>query len=255
MAAAARAGAGRRRREADQFSSYYGKPIIKQPCGRSSTSPATCSLGGLAGATSMLARRAAELTRRPRLARRCKLVRRRARLGVSLVALVHDLGRPARFINMLRMFKPTSPMSVGVWLLGVYAPAAQRRGCSASCSGRELGRTAAPLTRRHGGAALLGAGVASYTAALIANTARPAWHEGHREMPFVFVGSAASAGAGSALLGSPIAQNAPARAPRGDRRDRRAARACRLLERRIGIVAENYARRHGRQADCARPRR
>jgi hypothetical protein len=41
---------------------------------------------------------------------------------VSLLALVHDLGRPARFINMLRVFKPTSPMSVGTWILSAYAP-------------------------------------------------------------------------------------------------------------------------------------
>ena len=45
-------------------------------------------------------------------------------ISLSLVALVHDLGRPARFLNMLRVFKPTSPMSVGVWILSAYAPAA-----------------------------------------------------------------------------------------------------------------------------------
>ena len=43
---------------------------------------------------------------------------------------------------------------------------------------------------------LLGPAVASYTGVLIADTAVPAWHDAHRELPFLFVGSAASAAAG-----------------------------------------------------------
>jgi hypothetical protein len=38
-----------------------------------------------------------------------------AAITLSLAALVHDLGRPARFVNMLRVFKVTSPMSVSTW--------------------------------------------------------------------------------------------------------------------------------------------
>ena len=89
------------------------------------------------------------------------------------------------------------------------------------------------------GAAVLGPAVASYTAALVANTATPAWHEGHREMPFVFVGSAASAAAGLGLLGAPLAQNGPAvrLATIGAVGE---LTAVKLLERRVGIVAETY---------------
>jgi formate-dependent nitrite reductase membrane component NrfD len=43
-------------------------------------------------------------------------------ISLSMVALVHDLGRPARFINMLRVLKVTSPMSVGTWILSAYTP-------------------------------------------------------------------------------------------------------------------------------------
>jgi hypothetical protein len=131
-------------------------------------------------------------------------------------------------------------MSVGVWILVGYAPAASAAALGELLAGGELGRRLRPLTNAGtAGAALLGPGVASYTAALIANTATPAWHEGHREMPFVFVGSAASAAAGLGLLGSPLAQNAPAvrLAAIGATAEMASVR---LLERRIGIVAENY---------------
>jgi hypothetical protein len=76
---------------------------------------------------------------------------------------------------------------------------------------------------------------------LIANTATPAWHEGHREMPFVFVGSAASAAAGLGLLGAPLGENTPARrlAVIGALAE---LGAVRLLQRRVGVVAETYKR-------------
>jgi Polysulphide reductase, NrfD len=39
----------------------------------------------------------------------------------DLVLLVIDLGDPWRFHHMLRVFKPSSPMSMGVWALSVYS--------------------------------------------------------------------------------------------------------------------------------------
>ncbi len=48
-------------------------------------------------------------------------------ISLSFVALVHDLGKPSRFVNMLRVAKPTSPMSVGTWILSVYGPVAGAR--------------------------------------------------------------------------------------------------------------------------------
>jgi hypothetical protein len=60
-------------------------------------------------------------------------------------------------------------------------------------------------------AAALGPAVASYTAVLMSDTATPAWHEAHRELPFVFVGSAASAAAGLGMLGAPVTEAGPAR--------------------------------------------
>jgi formate-dependent nitrite reductase membrane component NrfD len=161
-------------------------------------------LGGLAGASSLLAA-GSELSGRPGLARPAKLAASGA-ISLSLVALIHDLGRPARFLNMLRVFKVTSPMSVGTWILSAYAPLAGLAAAS-EVAGRapRVGR-AATL-----GAATLGPAVASYTAALVANTAVPVWHDAHRELPFVFVGSAATAAAGWGMLGAPVTEAGPAR--------------------------------------------
>src|SRR6266487_3687132 len=180
-----------------EFASYYGRPILNAPVWRSPDIPGYLFLGGLAGGSSLLAA-GAQLTGRPALARASKT----AALGAAclgLAGLVHDLGRPARFANMLRVFKVTSPMSVGSWILSGYVPAA---GTAAACAltGR-LPRTGAAATA---GAAVLAPGLASYTAALITDTAVPAWHEGYREMPFVFTGSAAMASGGLGLLAAPL---------------------------------------------------
>ena len=98
-----------------RFTSYYGKPILNQPVWQSPDIPGYLFLGGLAGGSSLLAA-GAHLTGRPVLGKTAKAG---AFAGgtLSVAALVHDLGRPARFLNMLRVFKVTSPMSVGSWLL------------------------------------------------------------------------------------------------------------------------------------------
>lgn len=211
--------------------SYYGAPIINPPVWAELDIAGYLFAGGLAGASSILAA-GADVSGRRRMARRCRLCAAGA-IGASLAALVHDLGRPARFLNMLRVFKPTSPMSVGVWILVAYTPLA-----AASTAGDVLG-VAPRSTRATGlGAGVLGAGVASYTAALIADTAVPAWHGGYRELPFLFAGSAAAAGAGYALLTAPLAESAPARrmAALGAAAELVAEQ---LMERRLGVVAES----------------
>src|ERR1700760_4156628 len=100
----------------------YGRPIIKEPVWEVPDVPGYLFFGGLAGASSVLAA-GAQLTGRPGLTRVAKL----AGLGgisVSTVFLIHDLGRPARFHHMLRVFKLSSPMSIGSWILSAYGPMA-----------------------------------------------------------------------------------------------------------------------------------
>jgi formate-dependent nitrite reductase membrane component NrfD len=187
-----------------EFRSYYGRPILHKPTWAAADIAGYLFLGGLAGASSVLAA-AAELTDRPALARTGKLGAAVA-IGGSLYALIHDLGRPARFVNMLRVVKPSSPMSIGSWLLSGYAPLAAVAATTA-VSGRLpwLGRIATL------GAGLTGPAVAAYTGVLIADTAVPVWHDAYRELPFLFVGSAAGAAGGLGLIGTPLPQAAPAR--------------------------------------------
>jgi formate-dependent nitrite reductase membrane component NrfD len=205
-------------------------PVINPPVWEELDIAGYLFAGGLAGASSILAA-GAQFTDRPRLAARSKKCATLA-IGASFLGLIHDLGRPARFINMLRVFKPSSPMSVGTWILSAYAPLNL-----ASTASDVLG--IAPRTGRAAGAGagVFGAAVATYTAALIGNTAVPAWHGGYQELPFLFAGSAASAGAGFGLIAAPRSENAPARRM-GALGAGAELVAEQLLERRLGMVAE-----------------
>ncbi|WP_019634761.1 NrfD/PsrC family molybdoenzyme membrane anchor subunit [Actinomadura atramentaria] len=231
-----RRGRGRRGEQAmvpdAEFTSYYGKPVLNPPTWEARDIAGYFFLGGLAGAGSVLAA-GAEFTGRPAAARALKVSSLLAISG-STAALIHDLGRPSRFYNMLRVMRPTSPMSMGSWLLAAYGPAA---GAAAvlDVTGLfpRLGRIAA------GSAAVLGPGVATYTAVLATNTAVPAWHDGFREMPFVFAGSASMAAAGLALAAAPRAEAGPARTVALLAAALENAAVLRM-ERRLGMVAEPY---------------
>jgi formate-dependent nitrite reductase membrane component NrfD len=100
--------------------------------------------------------------------------------GIGSALLIHDLGRKERFLFMLRVFRATSPMSIGSWVLAAATP---------------LSAASAVLTGRPGrlaglGAGLLGLPLATYTAVLLGTTAVPLWNETRRSMPFLFGGSA-----------------------------------------------------------------
>jgi hypothetical protein len=172
--------------------SYYGQPIVNRPVWTWEI-PAYFFVGGMAGASAPLALVASIQGNRP-LARAASAV---ALGGAALspVLLISDLGRPERFVNMLRVFKPTSPMSVGSWILASFGPAV------ALGAAREL-LGVVPRLGRTGqvAGALLGPGLSTYTGALLANTAVPAWHEARRELPFVFAGSSLASASGAALL-------------------------------------------------------
>ena len=173
--------------------SYYGKPIIKEPPWGARDVGGYLFFGGLAGASSVLAG-FAQAAGNHKQAKASKIAAAGA-IGLSGVALVADLGRPERFLNMLRVFKPTSPMSVGSWLISAFGGASA---AAAACAvtGR-LPKVGAAATA---GAALVGPAICTYTAALICDTAVPAWHDAHREMPYLFAGSAASAAGGLGMM-------------------------------------------------------
>jgi Polysulphide reductase, NrfD len=196
------------------FTSYYGRPIVKAAPWEVDI-PAYLFLGGLAAGSSLLAA-GADLGNLPEL-RRVARVSAVAGVAGGTAALIHDLGKPMRFLNMLRTAKPTSPMSMGTWILAAYAPLAGAAAAGeiaamlprpAPIAGRLLALGARPAGLL---AAMLAPAFAAYTGVLLSNTATPAWHAARRELPFVFASSAAASAGGLAMVATGVAQAAPAR--------------------------------------------
>jgi formate-dependent nitrite reductase membrane component NrfD len=189
---------------AGEAESYYGRPILKEPVWTWEI-PTYFFVGGLAGASATLGL-GAQLASNERLARSAWSASL-AGVLISPALLISDLGRPARFLNMMRMFKLTSPMSVGSWVLagtGATVTAAAAR----SVLGRvprlgALSSAAAGL--------LLGPALSTYTGVLVADTAVPVWHEGRRFLPIVFAGSAMGAAGAAAAITTPVVNADPAR--------------------------------------------
>jgi formate-dependent nitrite reductase membrane component NrfD len=183
--------------------SYYGRPVIKQPVWKPQI-PIYIFFGGLAGASAGLAF-VARLTGRQKLAR-VATANALAGIAVSPPLLITDLGVPRRFLNMLRVFKVTSPMSVGSWIIS-----AEGALVTVTAAHEFLGWFPKPLARlAEAMAALLGMPLATYTGALLANTSVPVWHEGRRELPLAFAGGSAMAAGGAAALRAPK-EGSPAR--------------------------------------------
>jgi len=224
-----------------QFTSYYGRPVLKPPAWHDDIAY-YFFLGGLSAGASLLGA-GADLTGRPQL-RRGARIGALASIAVGSYYLVADLGRPERFLNMLRVAKPTSPMSIGTWIIAAYAPgvgvAAASELMPRRLRGTLPGRLVDRLARPAGlAAAAVAPAVASYTAALLSQTAVPAWHESHPELPFIFTGSAAASAGGLGMLVASPGQAGPAR--------RLAAygalveiAATHLQERRLGLVGEAF---------------
>jgi hypothetical protein len=199
-----------------EFRSYYGRPIIKAAVWHGDIA-AYLFTGGLAAGSALLAA-GGGATGRPAL-RRAGRISALGAIGASTYFLVHDLGRPERFLHMLRVAKPTSPMSMGTWILSAFGAAA---GVAAVAE-------AAPLLPGHGitglarkvlpplgtagqyAAAVAAPALATYTAVLLADTATPSWHAVYPELPFLFAGSALASGAAVGLIAAPADQAGPAR--------------------------------------------
>jgi formate-dependent nitrite reductase membrane component NrfD len=214
-----------------EMQSYYGKPIVKEPVWKAEI-PFYLFTGGVAGGASVL-HGLARLTGNHRLARSSLYIGAVAD-AVSPVLLVSDLGRPERFLNMLRVFKVTSPMSVGSWILFVSS------GASTTAATLELLGALRPARWLAEAVSFVtGPPLATYTGALLANTAIPVWSEARDELPWLFGASAAASAGATAAMVTPAAAAGPAR---------RAAVAgvaaelglVRLMRRRLGFVGEVY---------------
>lgn len=229
----ARRGGGMRRRGTDsgarempmvpdaEFSSYYGRQVVKAPPWEWPIG-VYLVLGGMAGGSAIIAS-GAQLSDNKILARNSRLAAIGA-AGLGSLALVKDLGRPARFLNMMRVFKLSSPMSVGSWILASFGTVG---GASAAAEvyrilednmgldlpfpdpiERLIHWAKRPATLFSG---LFGAPLAVYTAVLLGDTANPTWNGAKDHLPFVFVSSASLASGGLAMITTDLEHVKPAR--------------------------------------------
>ncbi|WP_029089293.1 NrfD/PsrC family molybdoenzyme membrane anchor subunit [Brevibacterium album] len=200
-----------------EFTSYYGRPIVKAPPWGDEIS-AYLFLGGLAGGSTLLAL-GAHLTDRPVM----RMTARFTALGATALgglALIEDLGRPERFLNMMRTVKVTSPMSLGTWILSGFGAGA---GTTAVIEVDRLTGERLPLgplrrvlhaleTPAAIESALFAAPLAAYTGVLLGATAVPTWNAaGRNGLPLVFVSSASVAAGGAAMMTAPVREAGPAR--------------------------------------------
>lgn len=175
----------------DYRAGYYGRPVIKEPAWIWAV-PAYFYAGGAAGAAAVLGE-VAELVDRRRysvLGRRCRMISL-AGTSIGSALLILDLGRPERFLNMLRVFRPTSALNMGSWVL-VAA------GVTAS------GSLLFPRSRLLALAtAIAGLPEAGYTAVVLADTAVPLWQGTRKTLPPLFVASSAASAAGLLEMAPP----------------------------------------------------
>ncbi|MEA2294332.1 MAG: hypothetical protein QOE86_1971 [Solirubrobacteraceae bacterium] len=160
--------------------------------------------GGMASGASFVAL-ACDLAGDHRSARVARMVSLAAVLPCPPL-LILDLGRPMRFLNMLRVFKPRSPMSMGAWCLAVFSTV------TAAAVGADL--IAKDRFARVAGFvnAALGGYLGSYTGVLLSATAVPVWARSHLFLGPIFISTGAATGAAACRLAL-VATGVPAGHP------------------------------------------
>lgn len=178
--------------------SYYDHPVLQKPHWKWEIIT-YFFVGGMAAASSALAALAVSAGD-PDDAALVRNARYSALAGAlaSGALLVKDLGRPERFLNMLRIVKLKSPMSVGVYVLSIFSMNAALRALDQLHADGYIpfatpGWLAKPLRVMTGAPST--ALMACYTGVLVSATAIPVWFTGRRHIPAIFVCSAVSTGA------------------------------------------------------------
>lgn len=173
---------------------YYGIHLLKEPQWTAEV-PLYFFVGGAAGASSVIGTIAEWTGLDEKIARDARWVATTGAM-ISSGLLIKDLGRPSRFLNMLRMFKLQSPMSVGAWVLtgfGTFSGA----NLFAQLMQDYFGPNIVISVLKHGSqalSALFGLPFHNYTGVLIGATAIPVWNHNVRSLPIHFGTSGLLAG-------------------------------------------------------------
>ena len=153
--------------------------------------------------------------------------------------LILDLGRPERFVNMLRIFKPRSPMSMGAWALTLFGNLA------AGAVGADLLGGAGSRSGSARANAIVGGYLGSYTGVLLASTAVPVWARSRLFLGPIFVCTAAATGAAAcrlALVADGLPVGHPTRRALGHGRDGRDGGRARALDRSTSAASASSPR-------------
>lgn len=164
---------------------YYGIPLLKEPQWTWQV-PVYFFVGGAAGAAALIGALAKLTGKDERLARDARLVAAGGAI-VSTGLLIADLGKPERFLNMLRVFKIQSPMSVGAWVLALFSSSSGAAAFAQLVEDKvDIGPVRVLGNVAEGFSAAMGLPLATYTGVLIGATAIPAWNRNIKTLPIHF---------------------------------------------------------------------
>lgn len=182
--------------QASPETGYYGIPLLKEPSWTWEV-PLYFFVGGAAGAAAVIGAIADYTGADRSLVRHARWIAAAGSV-LSPALLVADLGRPERFLAMMRVFKPKSPMSVGVWTLLGFSGAAAATAFAEFLTGR-YGPSLPVRVMENAGQALslaFGLPFSNYTGVLIGATAIPVWNENAGDLPIHFGASGVGAAVG-----------------------------------------------------------
>jgi len=170
---------------ADAQHGYYGIPMLKEPQWTWEI-PIYFFVGGAAGAASVIGTAANWLGTDEDLARDARFVAAGGAV-LSSALLISDLGRPSRFLNMLRVFKPHSPMSVGAWVLAAFGTSAAAAAFAEMIRTKyDVGpvRIVGNIAETFACAAALP--LVTYTGVLLGSSVIPVWNHNITSLPIHF---------------------------------------------------------------------
>ena len=175
---------------------YYGIPLLKPPQWTHEI-PVYFFVGGAAGAAAVIGAIAHYTGADRRLVRDARWIAAAGSV-ISPALLISDLGRPSRFLAMMRVFKPQSPMSVGVWTLLGFSAGASAAAFAEFLRERYGDGFPVAVLENAGTAASLAFGLpfSNYTGVLLGATSIPVWNQNVRDLPIHFAASGVGAAVG-----------------------------------------------------------
>ncbi len=182
--------------QASPQTGYYGIPLLKQPPWTWEI-PLYFFVGGAAGAAAVVGAIADYTGADRQLVQHARWIAAAGSV-ISPALLISDLGRPERFLAMLRVFKPQSPMSVGVWTLLGFSTGAAAAAFAGFLQDRYGPSLPLKVLENAGQAASLAFGLpfSNYTGVLIGATAIPVWNHNAGDLPLHFAASGLGAAVG-----------------------------------------------------------